>query len=352
MRKHFVWLATLVFSLSAVAAERSFHFTDATLQHAPAGFRSLLAGEGKPGDWQVIEDEMPSAMRKITGDAPVTSRRKVLAQLSNDPTDERFPLLVFDGDSYGDFTLTTRFKLVGGSAEQMAGVVFRLQDERNFYVIRASGLGKNIRFYKMVSGIRSSPIGPDVAITQGVWHELKIECKGNQIRGWLDGKDALPPLTDNSFTAGKIGFWTKSDSVAYFGDTDLVYTPREPFAQKMVRDLMKLQPRLRGVRIFTPVAGSDELKVIASDQPGLLGQTGTDTEARCFRTGAIFQAKDKVGTVTVMMPLRDRNGEIVAVTHLVMESFPGQTEQNVLSRATPLMKYMQSGIQSARDLTD
>lgn len=353
MRKALVWLILLGLACPVVAAERSFRFSGDTLQRCPPGFRSLLAGEGRPGDWQIIEDEMPSAMQPITSNAPSISRRKVLAQLSNDATDERFPLLVFDGDTYGDFTLLTRFKLVSGAVEQMAGVVFRLQDERNFYVIRASGLGNNLRFYKMVGGIRSNPLGPDVPISRGVWHELKIECRGNQIRGWLDGRDVLPPLTDNSFTSGKIGFWTKSDSIVYFGDTDLVYTPREPFAQAMVRDLIQQFSRLRGVKIFAPAPDGGGLKVIAADKPASLGQAGTDVETKTFQTGAVFQAKDKkTDSVTVVMPLRDRNGEIVAVAHLLMESFPGQTAQNVLARAMPLIKTMEARIRSAKDLTD
>jgi hypothetical protein len=55
------------------------------------------------------------------------------------------------------------------------------------------------------------------------------DCKGNRIRCLLNGKELIPPLTDNSFSAGKIGFWTKSDSIAYFVDTKLTYVPRESF---------------------------------------------------------------------------------------------------------------------------
>ena len=52
----------------------------------------------------------------------------------------RFPLLVFDGESFNDFTLTTRFKLVRGGLEQMAGIAFRLQDEKNFYVYKKAAV--------------------------------------------------------------------------------------------------------------------------------------------------------------------------------------------------------------------
>ncbi len=108
----------------------------------------------------------------------------------------------------------------------MAGVVFHFQDEKNFYVIRASALGHNLRFYKVVQGIRSDPIGPTMDISVGVWHTLAVQCQGNQITCWLDGLLAMPPLQDNTFTAGKVGFWTKSDAVSYFCNTAIDYTPR------------------------------------------------------------------------------------------------------------------------------
>lgn len=351
MQRFLFCLAALGFTASSFAAERHFTFSVSALNRAPEEFRSVVSGEGKPGDWKIIEDEMPSAMRTLTAKAPVVSRHAVLAQLARDPADEHFPILVFDGDTYGDFTLTTRFKLAGGAVEQMAGIAFRMQDERNFYVIRASGLGNNLRFYKMVGGLRSNPIGPDVTIPKGEWHELKITCKGNEIRAWLDGKETIPPLTDNSFAAGKIGFWTKSDSVAYFGDTDLTYTPRVPFAQAMINDVMKQNPRLRGVKIFTPATGKAGLKVIAANQPADLGQAGGTIEEKVFQSDATYQSKER-GNVTVVMPLRDRNGENVAAVHLVMESFPGQTEQNILARGLIVMRQMQARIRSAKDLTD
>jgi hypothetical protein len=353
MRTFFLGLVTLAMVLSAPAAERSFHFGGYALDRIPPGFRSLLAGDGKPGEWKVIADEAPSALQKISDRAPVTSKHNVLAQLSRDATDERFPILIFDEETYGDFTLTTRFKLVDGLTEQMAGIVFRLQDEKNFYVVRASGLGNNLRFYKMVSGIRSNPLGPETKISVGEWHELKVECKGNQIRFGLDGNELGPPLTDNSFTAGKIGFWTKSDSVTYFGETDMTYTPRVPLAQLMVNDIMKQYPRLRGMKIFAPDAATGTLKAIAANEDLFLNQAGTEVEEKTFKTGAIFQTKERgAETVTVVTPLHDRNGETVAAVHIVMESFPGQTEQNVLARTLPIMKQMQARIISAKDLAE
>ena len=109
--------------------------------------------------------------------------------------------------------------------------MFRFQNASNFYVFRASALGHNVRFYKMVDGIRSDPIGPQVDIATNVWHSLTVLGQGNQITFWLDDRLVMPPLQDNTFAEGKVGFWTKSDAVSYFCDTKIEYTPRIPAAQ-------------------------------------------------------------------------------------------------------------------------
>lgn len=349
MRKQFLWLG-LALSLPALGAERTFDFGDFQSDQAPADFRSALAGTGKPGEWKIVMDEVPPLLAPLSDKAPAVTKRAVLAQLSQDPTDERFPLLIFDDDAFGDFMLTTRFKLVGGEIEQMAGIAFRLRDEKNFYVIRASGLGRNIRFYKVVDGVRSQPIGPEVEISKGVWHELKIECKGNAIHCWLNGKEAIPLLTDNTFPVGKIGFWTKSDSVSYFADTKISYTPREIPAQAIVRAMVKKYPRLHGLKIYT-LNADGEPKIVASKSENEVGSPGGKVEKDCIAEGAIFYGKDKK-SVSVVMPLRDRNGDPIAAARLAMESFAGQTQQNALVRATPIVKEMQLRVQSLQELTE
>lgn len=347
MLKRLQWLV-LICAWPVCAAERVFEFAGTAVDKTPAGFRSALAGEGKPGEWKVILDEVPPLLAPLSDKAPVVTRRAVLAQTSRDATDERFPMLIFDGDAYGDFTLTTRFKLVDGDTEQMAGIAFRVQDEKNFYVIRASGLGNNIRFYKMVGGVRSNPIGPEVPLARGVWHALVIQCKANQIQCQLNGQPAIPPLTDNSFTAGKIAFWTKSDAVSYFADTKVVYTPRVPLAHTLVTEMLKKHPRLVDLKIYT--RGPDgEPRVAGSKDEKEVGEAGGKFEKDCLAKGTIFHSRDQE-TASVVMPLKDNNGEPVAAVRLRMNAFPGQMEQTSLSRARPIVKAMQARVQTVADL--
>ncbi len=343
MLRFFIGVVTLAAWQSAGAAERTFDFSSADEGQTPPGFRSAISGEGKPGSWKIVLDEAVPAFPAITQNTPNTTKRKVLAQLARDVTDEHFPLLIFEDETYGDFTLTTRFKSVGGDIEQMAGVAFRIQDEKNYYVVRASSIGNTFRFYKFVNGERSQPIGPELEIPKGIWHELAVECKGNQIRCQLDGKEVIPPLTDNSFSRGKIGFWTKSDSVCYYSDARIVYTPRENLAQALVRETVALYPRLVGLQIYASSRSKPGLSIVASTDANDLGKPGAGLEQDVIDRDSIYYGKDNQ-TVTVTMPLHDRNGDTVAAVRVVMKSFPGQTEQNAIARATPIIKRMEGRV--------
>jgi hypothetical protein len=344
-----LWLLT-VLAWPGHAEERVIDFNQYPLDKSPPGFRSLLAGGGKPGDWRVIADETLPAAPASTTNAP--SGSKVLAQLSQDGTDERFPMLIPSQESYGDFTLTTRFKMVDGLFEQMAGIAFRIQDTNNYYYVRASALGKgSFRFIKVVNGQRALPIGQEGEIQKGVWHDLKIEAKGNHMSFLLDGREIIPSLTDNSFVAGNIGFWTKSDAVSYFGRTTISYTPRETLAEILVREALKTYPRLEGLKIYARWGDENTPKIIASSEKDEIGEQGGKVEQDVIARDVVYYGK-RNGAALVTLPLHDRNGEVAGAVRVLLQSFPGQTEQNALARAQPVVKQMEKRVRTAKDLLE
>lgn len=342
------WLSILSCACHCLADERLIDFSKFPQGGTPPGFTSVLSGRGKLGDWKVITDPAGSASTQgATNLAPGASQ--VLAQLSQDGTDERFPMLILEDETFGDFTLTTRFKIVDGLFEQMAGVAFRIQDTNNYYYVRASALGNTFRFIKLVDGQRLTTLGPSVQIPRNVWHELTIECKGNRISSRLNGEELIPPLTDNTFVKGKIGFWTMSDSVSHFGETRITYTPHESLAQILVRDAMKQYPRLLGLRIYSLRGDEKAPTVVASNYADELGQTGGHVERDVIERDVSYYGKQKK-TALVTMPLHDRNGEVAGAIRIVMQSFIGQTEQNALARARPVVLEMEKRIRTATDL--
>jgi hypothetical protein len=351
MRKWFLGFA-LALALPVLGAEIKIDFGNFPTNATPAGFQSALGGDGKKGDWKIVMDESPSAFAPLTpqaGQTPGMTQHAVLAQLNQDPTDERFPMLIYDKETFKDFKLATRFKIISGAAEQMAGIVFRYQNASNFYVIRASALGHNLRFYKVVNGLRGNLLGPDMDISTNAWHTLGIQCQGNQIICLLDDHLVMPTLSDNTFTAGKIGFWTKSDAVSYFGATTINYTPRVPMAQILVQGMMQKYPRILELRVYT-LDDKGDPQIIASNNEKEIGQPGTDAEKGAITTGTLYFGRGK-GTVAVTMPLTDRNGDSVAAVRVQMKSFLGETQDTTVDRARLIVRQMQAQVVSGQDLT-
>jgi len=351
MHKYLLWLAIMAFARPLTAAEHKFDFGEMPLNQPPPGCFNTVAGTGKPGTWKVIMDEVPLALPPLSPGAPTTAKQAVAAQLAWDATDEHFPMLILGDESYGDFTFSTRFKLVDGLTEQMAGIAFRVQDEKNFYVVRASSLGSTFYFYKVEKGVRFKPYGNNMKIEKGVWHDLTLECKGSTFHVSLDGKAAMPGINDPTFSSGKIALWTKSDSISYFTDARISYKPREPFVRVLVHDMLELYPRLVGLKVFMLPPKATETQLVASDDEKEVGQRGEKTVADVINRGATYYGKEKE-TVSVTLPLRDRNGDCVAAVRVVMKRLPGQTEENAVIRAMPIVKKMQERVSAVDNIME
>ena len=343
-------LATVV-CIPVSAAEITFDFASMPVGNAPTGFVSTVTGDGKPGEWKIIEVEAPSAFKPLTPFAKQTSKAAVLAQIARDPTDEHFPALVYDGLVFGDFTFTTKFRCEAGKVEQMAGVVFRYQDPENYYIVRASALGKSFRFYKFVAGIRSAPIGPSVPIPTGAWGTISVTCEGNKIRVLLNSQPVIPEMTDNSFLTGKVGFWTKSDSVSYFANARVTYKPRIPLAQKVVEELKGKRPSVVSISVLAPSGPDKRLTVVASTEAADLQQVANADESAVFVNNAMYYDRKKT-RVIAMVPIHDRNGETIALMKVVSKRFFGETQKTTLFRAAAIAKNLQSRITDAHQLLE
>lgn len=344
----FTLLLGLVLATSLHAAERVFDFGNTPEGKIPSGFAPVLSGEGKPGDWKVVLDDVPPLIAPLSSNNPVTTKRPVLAQLSQDKTDERFPILLFDLDRFANFKFTTRIKMVSGQAEQMAGIVFRYQNASNYTVLRVSSLGNTLRFYKVANGERLGMITSPISAPTNVWHDLSVQCEGNQILCSFAGKE-YPPITDNGQALGKVGFWTKSDAVSYFSDAKVTYKPLEMPAQTLVRDTMARNSRLIGLKVAVAGHEANTTRIVGSSDPSEVGRPGTDTEGKVLKDGQTYYGKAKK-SVVVTMPLRDRNGDVIAAARVIMTTFRGQTEKNAVERAAPIVRELQAKIQTMEDL--
>ena len=348
-------MRVLFFGLALVApavfgTEIKIDFNDFPEGSSPTNFHSVLAGEGQPGEWKIVMDKVPSAFTPLTEPAhPIFDQQAVLAQTSQDPTDNRYPIFVFDGAKFKDFTVTTHFKIISGTAEQMAGIVFRFQNASNFYVFRASALGHDLRFYKMVNGQFADPSVPfAMDISTNVWHTLTVKCEGDQVNCLLD-QTVLPSIqTPSTFESGKFGFWTKSDAVSYFGETTIDYTPLISAAQTLVNNIMQMEPRILTLRIYT-LDENGRPRVIASNKESEIGQPGEDAEKIAITSGNVSFGKSP-GVVAVTLPLRDRNGDPIAAVRVRLKSFWGETQDNAVARATLILHKMEAQVLSSDQL--
>jgi hypothetical protein len=173
-------------------------------------FESDASGDGPPGKWIVVE---------ATG-AP--SGTHVVQQIDPNPADNRFPVLIGSQGEYSDLDLSVKGKALSGKVDQGIGLVFRFRDPKSYYVVRANALEDNFRLYRMVNGRRIQFAGANVKVPANQWHTLRVIAKGPHIVCYFDGKPLID-AQDKTYTNGKIGLWTKADSVIAFDD--LTVTP-------------------------------------------------------------------------------------------------------------------------------
>lgn len=172
----------------------------------PAGFAFGRTGTGRLGTWVVrAEPDAPSAPN-------------VLAQLDTDPTDDRFAVAVVDDASFRDVALSVRCKPMAGRVDQACGLVLRHRDENNYYLARANALENNVGLY-VVEGGRRRPIASwrgTVAAKQ--WHVLAFDARASHFQVTWDGTKVIERDDETFRDAGRVGLWTKADSVTWFDD--------------------------------------------------------------------------------------------------------------------------------------
>ena len=147
-------------------------------------------------------------------------------------------------------------------------------------------------------------------------------------RAFEDNLSSIRPLSG----AGRI-------EVASFVDAVVEYDPKVPFAELVVEEIKQKYPRLLGLKIYA--SKEPGLPVLVGDLNGAgLGAAGTKYEADVIERGAIYYLKDG-HAVEVTLPLRDRNGDVAAALKTRMASFPGETEDTAVARATLIKKTIE-----------
>lgn len=183
---------------------------------------------GVPPGWTMVETHrVPEARWEIRKDQTAPTQPYILAQVSASPDANRFPIAILETMSLRDGEISVRMKPVSGHTEQAAGVVFRYRDPQNFYLARANVLENDVAIFKVVNGRyslvppRGFPAGTGGVrrvIARNAWSIFKVSARGDRFAIYMNHRRVLE-ADDATFKGpGKVGLWTRADSVVYFDD--------------------------------------------------------------------------------------------------------------------------------------
>jgi hypothetical protein len=167
----------------------------------PAGWVCGVTGRGNP-QW------------KVEADASAPSKPNVLRQSGVGD----FPWCVKSAAAFTDGYVEVKFKSIAGKEDQAGGVVWRWKDKDNYYVARANALENNVSLYYTTDGRRNTIKYVDAPVARGIWHVLRAEFTGTNIKVYLNGKPYIDVSDKRISGPGAVGVWTKADSDTAFDD--------------------------------------------------------------------------------------------------------------------------------------
>jgi len=181
----------------------------------PRGWSQAMTSTGGAPKWEVVRDDS----------AP--SKPNVLAQTSTDDTNGRFPLAILESANVKDGEVSVRCRPISGKRDQACGVAWRYRDANNYYIARGNALENNVVLYKVEGGKRTAlapkgtpekTYGVKHPVPTGAWSRLAVSFAGNLFTVWFNGTKLFDVEDPTFAAAGKVGLWTKADSVTHFDD--------------------------------------------------------------------------------------------------------------------------------------
>jgi hypothetical protein len=186
---------------TAVAIAETVNFDDMKSGAVPAGWTATQTGSGT-AKWAIEKDES----------AP--SKPNVLKQSGH----ATFPVCFKNDTNIKDGFVEVKFKPVAGKEDQAGGVIWRVQNANNYYISRANALEDNVTICHTINGKRVAFKSISTKVKSGVWHTLRVDFKGNKFTVTFDGNKVIDATNESFANAGKVGVWTKADSVTLFDD--------------------------------------------------------------------------------------------------------------------------------------
>jgi hypothetical protein len=115
-------------------------------------------------------------------------------------------------------TIALKFKAKAGRGDQGGGIMWRVIDAENYYIVRYNPLEDNLTFYYVKNGYRSMQNNINVYLKKGIWHTMKVVQHNAHYTVYLDNKKMLNGVNKVFKNAGGVGVWTKADALTSFDD--------------------------------------------------------------------------------------------------------------------------------------
>lgn len=186
------------------------------------------------GDWNVAKDDAGKTVLQVDGrqwikgqpSAGLAAKARTIYGAKHEEFIDSvkayayFPYAVAKTiDDFHDGEISIRFRLLAGQLDQCAGILFNLKTNGDYLTVRFNGKEDNLVLWTFKSGKRSfvKKGSENVHIPLGEWHRMKIVVAGTQLHGFLDDKSLLE-YTLAEPVSGKVGVWSKTDSVSQFDE--------------------------------------------------------------------------------------------------------------------------------------
>jgi hypothetical protein len=138
-----------------------------------------------------------------------------------------FPYAVAPGiDDFRNGEISMRFQMIDGALDRCSGILFNLKPNGDYLAVRYNGTEDNLVLWTFNKGVRKfvKRGEEEMPLKMKEWYTMKIAVQGTQLRGWLNGKKLLD-YTLPEAVSGKVGVWSKTDSVSYFDDYTVTPAP-------------------------------------------------------------------------------------------------------------------------------
>ena len=188
-------------TLVATVAPESVNFDNAVVGQPPAGWTATKTGTGD-AKWTIEKDDTAPSKPNVLKQSGVAT----------------YPVCFKNDTNVKDGFVEVTFKAISGKEDQAGGVVWRLKDANNYYIARANALEDNVTIYHTINGRRTEKKRTNMKVASNAWHTLRVDFAANHFTVTFDGKKAIEWDDETFKDAGKVGVWTKADSVTLFDD--------------------------------------------------------------------------------------------------------------------------------------